>query len=425
MIEPAFVFGAALAVRLAFVAWGNIPRLPSQLTSDDQQYHSYAVHLLEEGRYVDDAGETARRMPGYPLFLAGVYSLFGHRALVPVYAVQSLLESLACVALYAAARKLYGGGWGLFGGLALAASWDLILPAGQILTEALASSLICAFLALWFLARERPALLAAGSALLWAAVCSMRPEYGLFALVLFLLMPRLSGGALRPAHAAWAFLLFSILLAPWPARNYLALHKFIPGCTDGDSALYGTLQEELTYLGDLPRSTPRDPGPGLSDIEQSRWYRDHAKAILRQIPLWKIARARAVGLLEIFYPFHAPVFYSWRYHYDATYMFFLPLWLYALWRWRGHRELDVVWLLLGTFCLFHLALAGDDARFRQPLTGALLLAATAAAKDALTLLGRKRFARWAAAYIGANVIVGLGAGPLRDMTLWTKKALFG
>ncbi len=226
-LEAAAVVSTALALRLAFIAVAAGPFNPKSLRNDAAQYQSYAVHMVEQGRYADDAGDLAFRMPGYPVLLALVYFAWGHASILPVLVLQALLGALACLALYAAAQKLYGRPWGLCCGIAAAISYDLIEPAGRILTESPSSALVCLFLALWFLAPWRPALLAAVLGALLGALTLIRAEFGFFAAAFFLLSPALAK-AWRPRHAIAGAAVFAAFLSPWIVRNALVLQRFAP-----------------------------------------------------------------------------------------------------------------------------------------------------------------------------------------------------
>src|SRR5690242_17831829 len=75
------VFGVlllfALAFRISVAHW-----LPNDLPDDGRVYAQMARNLLEQHVYSHDPeppfNPSLIRLPGYPLFLASVYSVFGH-----------------------------------------------------------------------------------------------------------------------------------------------------------------------------------------------------------------------------------------------------------------------------------------------------------------------------------------------------------
>jgi 4-amino-4-deoxy-L-arabinose transferase-like glycosyltransferase len=414
-LDALSVFVLAIAARLAFVAAATGSFDPANLRSDPFDYHDYAVHLADQGRFVDGTGHLALRMPGYPAFLALLYLAFGHGSLWPVAIAQSLLGAFACLALFAVARKLYGEPWGLLCGIAAALSYDLIAPSGRILSESLASPLVCFFFAAWFLPSRRPYLWAALSGAVLGALVLTRPEFGPFAAAFFLLAPRWAKAPMwRPGHAALGLGVLAVALSPWIVRNAIVFRRFVPGCLDGPISLYRGLALPLQDMKDRPVAKESWPA-GRGEMEISSIYMDRYKNVLRTTPFLKILRVYALNDAAMFYPF-LPQF-------DGTYMLFVPLWLYALAKWRQFPELRPVWLMLGFYLIAHLFF-GPESRFRQAITGPLLLAAAAGASGAWRRWGKK-LAPWAAAYAAADIAVWIFAPQARQGVLWLKRALLG
>ncbi len=86
----------AAAFRLAIVHW-----LPNDSAGDSIGYEQIARNVLEQHVYthVTEAPFTPTlvRLPGYPLFLAAIYSVFGHTNNTAVRVVQALLDTGTCV----------------------------------------------------------------------------------------------------------------------------------------------------------------------------------------------------------------------------------------------------------------------------------------------------------------------------------------
>ncbi len=87
-------------------------RLPNDEPDDGRLYTRIALNILDQRKYSIETEEpytpTYIRVPGYPLFLAGIYALFGHENNRAVRAVQAVLDTITCwlIALLALA-------WGL------------------------------------------------------------------------------------------------------------------------------------------------------------------------------------------------------------------------------------------------------------------------------------------------------------------------
>jgi len=86
----------AAAFRIAIVHY-----LPNDTTDDSLGYEQIARNVLERHVYTNYAEPpytpTLVRLPGYPLFLAAIYSVFGHTNNTAVRIVQALLDTGTCL----------------------------------------------------------------------------------------------------------------------------------------------------------------------------------------------------------------------------------------------------------------------------------------------------------------------------------------
>ncbi len=102
------LFAIALAIRIgAVVVLRNYHAGPSPaFGADPVEFDSLARHLAAGEGYVNEAGRpTSFRAPGFPIFLAGFYSLFG--TIYPlVYLTLCGIGALSCVLTYYVAREL-------------------------------------------------------------------------------------------------------------------------------------------------------------------------------------------------------------------------------------------------------------------------------------------------------------------------------
>jgi len=233
--RQAFVAVAVLAlvVRLVFlfVALPLAPRIVPGFTSKPGKtfdgYHDIAVELIEGRGYAlpRDGGATAARAPLYPVFLAGLYTLFGRNPAV-VLAAHALLGALTCGLTLLLGWRLYGRAVGLIAGLVLAFHPMSLWWSQYVLSETMLTLLLTlAALGLARFAQLRSAAsaIAAGALVGLAALCNS--VILAFPLVLLLLSPLLGRGgrplwrgALLVACAALAIVL----------RNAVAFHQFIP-----------------------------------------------------------------------------------------------------------------------------------------------------------------------------------------------------
>ncbi|MCU1267144.1 MAG: glycosyl transferase family 39 [Acidobacteria bacterium] len=231
--------------------------LANDTPGDGRVYAQMARNLLEHHVYSHDTeppfAPSLIRLPGYPLFLAAIYSVFGHYNNTAVRIVQALLDTLTCglVALLAflwepdRGRKRRAS----LAALALAAACPFTtIYVGTILTETWASLLAITLCLLATLAIRSSSFKQA--LWRWAAVgligslsVFFRPDSGLFiaavglTLVITEWFRRNSDGQatgwrfkLARVFAAGSVLsiTFVLLLVPWTVRNWRTFHLFQP-----------------------------------------------------------------------------------------------------------------------------------------------------------------------------------------------------
>jgi hypothetical protein len=215
------------------------------INGDALIYGGLAKNLLLHGRFAltvanGEMYPTLIRLPGYPLFMAGCFKIFGMENYASAVWVQIALELVGCILLADFVRRIAPPG--IRRGAALATLWlSALCPftaiyATEPLGEAL--TLFTIALALWALARfhEKPQW---GSALWFSgAVCGaalLRPDG---ALVGVALAPMLLAGLLKTADrderarlVRMALVCVLLVLAPfaaWTARNWRVFHVFQP-----------------------------------------------------------------------------------------------------------------------------------------------------------------------------------------------------
>jgi hypothetical protein len=234
----------SVALALAGGAWMRLWMLNAipQISGDAPLYGNLAKNLLQ-GRFAitDGSGvahETLIRLPGYPLFLAACFRLFGLDNYTAVSCIQIALELVGCLLLAAFVRRIaspiYKDG---------AAHWTLWIAALCPFTAAYAvapltetPTLFAIELALWALTRFVEQSAWGDSLALTFAVCFaalLRPDGALVgvalapALVLGLRHTAIARGRLVRMGIV-CILLALIPFGVWTARNWRAFHVFMP-----------------------------------------------------------------------------------------------------------------------------------------------------------------------------------------------------
>ena len=235
----------ALALGLALRLW--MLKEFFNLNGDPLIYGDLAKNLLLHGSYAQTEGggvlvPALMRLPGYPLFLALCFRLFGMENYVSVACVQIALELAGCLLLADFARRIAPAS--LSTGAAHCTLWLAALCpftaiyAAEPLTEA--PTLFAIALALWSAARFRtrpgwPAALWFTFAVTFAAF--LRPEGGLVAVALapalLIGLGRKAGNGAISNKKLTRIVVVCVLLAlmpfaAWSWRNWKTFHVFQP-----------------------------------------------------------------------------------------------------------------------------------------------------------------------------------------------------
>lgn len=272
-----------LALRLWFIA--HLARIDG----DTLLYGDIAKNWLEHGVYgFTKVGVIPRptliRLPGYPLFLAACFRIFGMEHYTAVMVVQSVIDLLTCLVVSALAGRLFGRR------AAMVALWLAALcpfTANYVaapLTETL--SLSCVALAFYGLERWRTTAHGANR-WLWlitlalAYAVLLRPEQGLLAVAVLAAMGWLAWNTGHRVGSVWPVALAAVCmvlpLAPWTVRNWETFHVIQPL-----APRYATDPGELVPLGF--QRWYRSWGIEFASTEAVYWNYDDAGIDISDVP---------------------------------------------------------------------------------------------------------------------------------------------
>jgi 4-amino-4-deoxy-L-arabinose transferase-like glycosyltransferase len=291
--SPAFTFILALSLvlRLAWIGiQGERPLAGDELSYDDiatnvAQGHGYATGRTEATRH-----PTAARGPGYVLFLAAHYAVFG-RSPIPPLVTQALLDTLATALVYAIARR-----WFRPRAVALVAAAGyafyppFVASAASLLTETITHVTILAtvwFFWRWLDGRRTSDLVASAFAL---GVCALsKPQLAPVGIVLCVAALPAIGWRAAVRAAALVVAVVALVLSPWIVRNAVTFHTFMPGVSMGGMGLwFGAGPIEGRTIGGLdapgvPDSLRRRV-ESMDEISANRWAAAEAKRLILADP---------------------------------------------------------------------------------------------------------------------------------------------
>ncbi len=275
-----------LALALAGAAlgawWAAGPGFDPYANGDARSFEALARSLLA-GRglvyrepMLGSLDLYAYRSPVYAAFAALGFALGGVRT---VLALQGALAGATCALVGRLAARLGGAGAGLLA-FAIALLWPMGRAlAGQLMTESLYTSIVIATTVLAFEAASRQSRAYAGAAGVCATLAALTRPVGLglvagVAAWLGRRAPRLALVFVAAAAIAWA---------PWPVRNALRLHAFVPLLTQGGiNAWAGNTPGRISEGWELMARTP-----GLDERGYDRMFvrltAEHARARPRDV----------------------------------------------------------------------------------------------------------------------------------------------
>ncbi len=233
-----FIFAtlAALALRLIFFFWF------SRVTNDSFVYGDIAKNWMQHGIYglsaPDGPAPTFIRLPGYPMFLAAIWAVFGMEHYRAVLFFQIIIDLGTCFLVADMARRMISDRAAKAAFLLAGLCPFLANYSSAALTETLEIFFTALALDLALRGMEDFSKLRiwAGCGLAVGATILLRPDGGLLLsaigiYLLWILITRLrSGESFTPVFYAGVVLsmVATVPLVPWTLRNLHTIHRFQP-----------------------------------------------------------------------------------------------------------------------------------------------------------------------------------------------------
>lgn len=308
--EPLVLFAVAFALRAAYT-WLANGRSPVPY-ADSADYDTIAWNLARGLGFALNGAEgphpTAFRPPVVPWLTSLLYRGLGHDFLAALL-LQCAIGALVAPALAGFARATFGGGVARWAGWLAALCPVLVFFSGYLLTETTFALLLVVALHVsseW-VKTPRPGR-ALGAGLVWGLATLTRPT----ALPLPLLVALWAWFPLgltlarrdRARQVALLLLGVALAIAPWTARNALALKAFVPVTTGGGRALLDAnnpvVWDDPARAGGALSLYHVEPWAsryrGLSEVEADRLSGAMAKQFLRErVPQWPAMAAAKLG----------------------------------------------------------------------------------------------------------------------------------
>ncbi|MBN1270835.1 MAG: glycosyltransferase family 39 protein [Candidatus Aminicenantes bacterium] len=391
---------------------------------DSIVYDQYACTIVKDARWLADTDfEGNYRAPGYPLFIAAVYSLFGCQNHTAVYIFQALLSVLTCFYIYKLSRLIFDEQVAFLSFVWSGLYVFYFYYMRFLLRETLIFSLIIVFfyyLYIYILQEKNR------TKNFWffsvAYVCLIHTDARyLFYLPFFFFLFLCYRPFFRAVKQYVVFLaVFSLLLIPWTIRNYIAYDGFVLINTrtldlrpkdirspkpfsrisdhilnfktvkETERSVYPTEEErELIKQGFNPNNRTAEE---IAVIKKDIYP---ASGFLERKWFWFVEFWRPVRLSSYYYPFPDAKFHpKWTWPHNLSslvcYGLLLPFMLigiFLLWKQKNRAFFFLLFpILLQTFLhVLHCGLW----RYRVPIDGFIIMIAFYGIVQTLTVIRKK------------------------------------
>lgn len=359
------------------------------------EYEPIARGLLLSGVYSDPPGgvPTARREPGYILFVALIYKLFTtHR--MYVFLTQCVLSTLTAGILYGLAARLYSPFVGRFSFWACVLYPYFIYYAGYFFREDLLAFLLV--LLLYILVRWKGPWATLGAGFLGGWLCLANGAWAPACLWTVLALS-LTGSLKRAAAFGFPVML---MIGIWAGRNWMVFHEVIPFSSNVGGEIYIGMTIPYEVLGTEEQTRRLRADETFQAIQKldgevaiHKGYMAAAKAYVLAHPAKFLATMAEHGL-KLWRPLPHNRAYTHSYLVVALTAlasdgWLLPLALFGFWvkrrdEWARWYFAPMVALVTASF-----SISQAPIRYRVPLMIILLMLAGAGLEE---LLRRRRLA---------------------------------
>ncbi len=274
------VLAVALGVRVGGAVWWQARLGDARaLGMPDSDGYWELGHRIAAGQAYEYGGPDFRifRTPGYPVLLAGLFTVVG--ADPPVLwarLVGALLGTVTVGVVIWMGRLLFDRDTGVLAGVLVAGYPGAVAMSLFVLAEALFCPLMMLHLACWVCAwqavsRRREVLWSVLAGVAAACAVLARPSWLLF--IPFVLGCQVLASPARWRHlriGVWMLGALSLVMCPWWIRNYQVAGRFVPTTLQVGASLYDGLNPAATGASDMRFTTRYYQAQRQDDIAAGR-----------------------------------------------------------------------------------------------------------------------------------------------------------
>jgi len=360
------ILGVFFLIRIAASFFINAGISPGD---DSVQYNNYACAILEDFKWLHSPNvEGNRREPGYPIFLALVYFLFGKDNFLAVYVLQAFINVFTIFIIYKLALKIFDERVALiafiWSGLYGFYLWFSAHILREVLIYFLLAVLFYSLYACFTSPTDRRANIFAISLLFFLLTHTDARYFYLLPCIgiLFVTYQNFSGGVKK-------FLLFllvvTVLSIPWGIRNYIVWDSFIKIEERWVQPIRYIVDSEVREQWSESKDTEKDAGP-TGTLRHRYWH--NSRELFRPFMFH-----------DIYIPSPTRRLMRWSLRHNLlsimSYGFFLPFMLAGTVMLIAKKDKNLYFLLLPLLfhISFHVILWAGEYRFRIPMDFFLII----------------------------------------------------
>ena len=363
-----FFLGFILRIIYCFLFRENILYIQSHIFGDTQAYIRIAKNFLSGEGLIASPDKVAYYPPIYPIFLAGIYGVFGD-GYWPIRIIQSILAGLTCVIVYQLGKMVLDGQTGMIAGFICAIYPFFIFYTGFVLTETLFIFLLLMTIFFFYRSIKTPTWKNLSLTGMLAGITVLtRPTFVGFILLFYLSFIFLKGWKNKNCFKIGGviFIFLSLTILPWTVRNFYHLKAFIPLTTMGGVTFW---EGNNPYATGGPCQYWPQEIKDLSEIERNRYLTRKTLQVIWENPL-RFIRLSGVKFIRFwnivpnYEGFSSPL-----YHLTSLFSY-LPVLITAMWgifltrkRWKNFL---MFYFVIISFTIIHMIFVGSI-RYREPI----------------------------------------------------------
>ncbi|MCK9582757.1 MAG: glycosyltransferase family 39 protein [Endomicrobiales bacterium] len=301
-----------LSFFMAAKPWDPIIEKEKIIVSDAITYHEYAVNIVQNKIIASpDEFYDAFRTPGYPLFIASVYSVFGVKPWV-VLLFQIVLNILGLLLVFMLGNIIFKSSKiSLIATFMCAIDPHMIMYCSYLLADILFTVVFLASITsfvYWLKERKLWYVLFAGLFLGIAVLVRPIAQYFIFVYIIIMLLDRKIMFRIKSKAIICITVAFFFIISFWMVRNYHDYGVFAVSHITGYNLHFNTIYTEVARTGKTYEEVSdefykRAQDRGIEKIEnpmmQSQIYKELAVEYIHKYP-WTYFKRHCVGIVNMF-----------------------------------------------------------------------------------------------------------------------------